>query len=72
MKTPWSRKAFLTFMTQNCRGLKTDARIVEIIDGLTQRQAFLACVQETWRSGADDFQQDGWTFLGMCSVVGVW
>ena len=60
------RKAFLTIFTQNCRGLKTDARIVELIDVLQQRQAFLCAVQETWRNGEEDSTRcGGWRFLGI-------
>lgn len=42
------RNAFLTIFTPNYRGLKIDARIIELIDVLQQRQAFLCAVQETW------------------------
>ena len=41
----------LTIFSRNCRGLKTDGRIDELVDVLQQRRAFLACVQETWRCG---------------------
>ena len=55
----------LTIFSQNCRGLKTDGRIDELVDVLQQRRAFLACVQETWRCGLDDGVYANWTFLGI-------
>ena len=53
-----------SFYSQNCRGLKTDARLAELFDCLTRVQAFVAFLQETWRIGQEQFVQDGWTFLG--------
>ena len=55
----------LTIFSQNCRGLKTDGRIDELVHVLQERRAFLACVQETWRYGKDDVVCNGWTFLGI-------
>ena len=47
-------KACLTIISQNCRGLKTEARLDEVICVLSSRDAFLACVQETWRPGQEE------------------
>ena len=59
-------KACLTIISQNCRGLKTRARIDEVICALSNRGAFLACVQETWRPGEEEqLCQDGWLYLGV-------
>ena len=58
-----------TFYSQNCRGIKTDARLAELLDCLVRVQAFVAFLQETWRSGREQFVQDGWTFLGSAPDV---
>lgn len=55
----------LTIFSQNCRGLKTNGRIDELVHVLQERRAFLACVQETWRCGSDDVVCGDWTFLGV-------
>ena len=56
-------KAFVTVFSQNCLGLKTGERFTEMIDVLTQRKAFAVGVQETWRSGVERFDQQGWRYL---------
>ena len=38
-------------VSQNVRGLKTDVRIEELLFSLKKRNAFAACIQETWRTG---------------------
>lgn len=53
-----------TLYSQNCRGIKTDARLAETLDCLARVQAFVAFLQETWRTGQEQFVQNGWTFLG--------
>ena len=58
-----------TFYSQNCRGIKTDARLAELLDCLARVQAFVAFLQETWRTGQEQFVQDGWTFLGSAPDV---
>ena len=58
-------KAFVTVFSQNCLGLKTGERFTEMIDVLTQRKAFAVGVQETWRSGVERFDQQGWRYLGV-------
>ena len=58
-------KSFLTVFSQNCRGLKTDEHVTELLDVLQQRRAFAACVQETWRPGIEDQLCDGWRYLGV-------
>ncbi|XP_066926757.1 uncharacterized protein [Clytia hemisphaerica] len=49
----------ITFLSQNVRGVKTDARIVELCHVMKKRNAIAACLQETWRKGQEvlDFEQ---------------
>ena len=35
---------------------------------LGSRHAFAACLQETWRLGAEEFEQDGYTFLSVAPL----
>ena len=51
--------------SQNCRGIKTAARITEFLAVLRRRHAFAACLQETWREGQEAFEEDGWLYLGI-------
>ena len=39
----------ITFLSQNVRGVKTDARITELCHVMKRRNAIAACLQETWR-----------------------
>ena len=52
-------------LSQNCRGLKTDARITEIVSEMATRHVWAAGLQETWRSGRDEFSEGGYCFLGV-------
>ena len=50
---------------QNCRGLKTDGLLTELVDALNIRKGFALGVQETWRTGTEQFEIDKYTFLGV-------
>lgn len=50
--------------TQNWHGLKTEAALGEMFAACKRRNAFAVGGQETWRTGTELFQQDGFTFLG--------
>ena len=63
VSTSSSRKS-TSVLSQNCQGLKTEARITEFVSQLRRRNTWLATVQETWRFGQEDFTQDGYCFLG--------
>ena len=52
-------------MSQNCCGLKTTSYLVELIDGASCAKAFMVGLQETWRVGLEELEQDGWLFLGI-------
>ena len=54
-----------SIISQNCRGLKTGSRVTEFISELRERHIWAAGCQETWRSGRDDFTEDGCCFLGV-------
>ena len=54
-----------TFFQQNVRGLKSHSAVTELIDSMRCRSGFSLGVQETWRSGIDEFTEDGYTFLGV-------
>jgi len=56
------------FYTQNCRSLKTDAILTELIDVAQWRDAFASCLQETWRPQDHEELCDlegGHTFIGV-------
>ena len=53
-----------SIFSQNCLGLKTATRRTELIAMLRRRGAFAACLQETWRQGTEELQEDGWLFVG--------
>ena len=53
-----------SIFSQNCLGLKTVTRRTELIAVLRRRGAFAACLQETWREGIEELQEDGWLFVG--------
>ena len=53
-----------TIFSQNCLGLKTATRRTELVAMLRRRGAFVACLQETWRVGTEELQEDGWLFVG--------
>ena len=64
-RAPFRRRAPLLLLSQNCRGLKTDARLTELCATLNGRRAFITGLQETWRTGKEDLRQDGLRFLGV-------
>ena len=49
----------------NVRGLKSHSVVTELIDSMRCRSGFSLGVQETWRSGIDEFTEAGYTFLGV-------
>ena len=56
------------FYTQNCRGLKTDSSLTELIHVAQWRDAFASCLQETWRPQDHEELCDlegGHTFIGV-------
>ena len=56
----------LHIFAQNCRGLKTDSRLTELVHTAQWRKAFAICLSETWRGQSEEFISDpsGYTFLG--------
>ena len=56
----------LHIFAQNCRGLKTDSRLTELVHTSQWRKAFAICLSETWRGQSEEFISDpsGYTFLG--------
>ena len=42
-----------TIVSQNVRGLKSDARLDELFCVIKSRNILAACLQETWRSGSE-------------------
>ena len=55
--------------SQNARGLKTDSALTEAIDALRRRSGFSAGLQETWRTGLEEIEEDGFVFLGAAPAV---
>ena len=56
----------LVLFTQNCLGIKTDARVWQLLHALKQRHAYAACLQETWRAcfAADTYYcESGYTLV---------
>ena len=52
-------------LTQNCRGIKTDARTWELLDSAKRQHAYAVCLQETWRAGAatGTYCESGYTLV---------
>jgi hypothetical protein len=50
------RKQLLRFFSQNCLGLKTDAKRQQLVTTLKQRNSYAAALQETWHPGSGIFQ----------------
>ena len=47
-----------TVVSQNVRGLKSDARLDELFAIVNARNILAACIQETWRSGFEITEYD--------------
>jgi len=58
------RRDLRRLVSQNCRGLKTTGHVSELIAVLRRRRVFAACLQETWREGAEELLEEGWLFVG--------
>ena len=58
-----NRSHNLTFVSQNCRGLKNDSNLLLFMGSLSKRKVFAACIQETWRSGSEEWVHDGNTLI---------
>jgi exonuclease III len=66
MKHKRRRKPLIrTFLSQNVRGLKSPARLTELLDTLRRRPWLAVCLQETWRTGEECFSEEGCTFIGI-------
>ena len=63
------RREIRSVLSQNCRGLKTDGRVTELVDAADCKHAFAACLQETWRPGDEEFTESSWTFLGSAPAL---
>ena len=61
----FKRSLARNIFTQNCRGLKTEAKLTELIEASHHKDAFAVCAQETWRCGKEISSENGWTFLGV-------
>ena len=54
------RKAITeTIVSQNARGLKSEAGLDELFFVIKKRNILAACIQETWRSGFEDIEYSG-------------
>ena len=47
------RNIFESIVSQNVRGIKSDARLEELFASVSRCKTFGACLQETWRCGND-------------------
>ena len=63
--SPRKRHCFVQLFSQNCNGLKTTSRITELIDTSRRRNAHITCLQETWREGTEELEEDGFIFVGV-------
>ena len=48
----------LHIFAQNCRGLKTDSRLTELVHAAQWRKAFAICLSETWREQSEEIISD--------------
>ena len=49
----------IKILSQNVQGIKKSSHIEELIHSFNRRKLFAACLQETWRTGNEQFEQDG-------------
>ena len=56
----------LHIFAQNCRGLKTDSRLTELVHTAQWRKAFAICLSETWRGR---LQRVVWPHPGVVGLV---
>ena len=54
-----------SILQQKWHGLKGDVALAQMFAACKQRNAFAVCGQESWRTGSELFEQDGFTFLGV-------
>ena len=57
------KKASIQMFSQNCRGMKSRDRELEFWDGFRRRNAFAACLQETWREDVGVTEERGFGTL---------
>ena len=50
------RKNYVTFLSQNVRGIKSNDRIEELVQIFAKSNAIVACLQETWRFDNEQFE----------------
>ena len=54
----------MTFIvSQNARGLKSDHKLRELTSTIKSRGYFAVCIQETWMSGVENFELNGYHFI---------
>ena len=50
-------------VSQNARGLKSDDKLRELTSTIKSLGYFAICIQETWRSGVENFELNGYHFI---------
>ena len=50
-------------ISQNDRGIKSDARLQELSNVISKRNALAVCLQETWRNGSEIFEHDQYKLI---------
>ena len=56
------RKTFVNIISQNVRGFSHEKE-EEFIDCMGKRNVWAACLQETWRTEQNSWENNGYTFL---------
>ena len=49
----------IKLLSQNVQGVKSYTPIEELVHSFNRRKLFAACLQETWRTGNEQIEQDG-------------
>ena len=68
-KTKSVLRSLVSIYSQNARGLKTNSALTEAIEALRRRSGFSAGLHETWRTGLEEIEEDGFVFLGAAPAV---
>ena len=53
----------IKIISQNIRGIKTDARIQELLNVISKRNALAVCLQETWRNDIELLEHEQYKLI---------
>ena len=57
------RNIFESIVSQNVRGIKSDARLEELFASVSRCKTFAACLEETWRCGNETLENGNFRLI---------